>query len=230
MLKVPESLNRNAKGVREMGDPADSGLLLINYMCARLGIDSLAALDVLDLGCGLRFTQSILNRNAPIGTYTGLEVDETVVDFLDANVTDPRLSYHHVDVLNRLYNPTGRRLDADAPSPLDDARFDLACMFSVITHQQPEEARPIFEFLRRHIKLDGWLFFSAFIHEDDVSYEERDPEAPGHMSSYSLPYMSKLLVDASWFVVSVADPQPNGVPIQTSFLCKPVARCSSGDS
>jgi len=50
MLEVPESLNRNAKGVRAMGDPADTGLMLINYMCARIGIDSLAGLDVLDFG------------------------------------------------------------------------------------------------------------------------------------------------------------------------------------
>ena len=69
-----------------------------------------------------------------------------------------------------------QRLDADTPSPLGATRFDLACMFSVITHQQPEEAKPIFSFLRRHIKPDGHLFFSAFIHDGHVSYAERDPE------------------------------------------------------
>ncbi len=74
MLKVPERLNRNHPSVRAKGDPADTGLMLINYMCERVGIDSLAGLDVLDLGCGVRFSQSTINRNVPIGSYTGLEV------------------------------------------------------------------------------------------------------------------------------------------------------------
>jgi 2-polyprenyl-3-methyl-5-hydroxy-6-metoxy-1,4-benzoquinol methylase len=210
-----------------MGDPADTGLILITYMCARIGVDSLAGLDVLDVGCGVRFSQSIVNRNVPIGTYTGLEVEKKIVDFLDENVADPRLSYHHVDTFNSFYNPNGQKLDAEAPSPLGSTTYDVVCMFSVITHQQPEEAIPIFDFLRRHIKPDGHLFFSAFIHDDDVSYKERNPTKPGNKSSYSLPYMTKLVEDVGWSVISVVNRRPDGIPIQTSFLCELAAESAS---
>lgn len=210
-----------------MGDPADTGLMLINYMCARIGIDSLPGLDVLDFGCGVRFSQSIINRKVPIGTYTGLEVEKKIVDFLDENVTDPRLSYHYVDTLNRHYSRNGQKLAAETPSPLGITKFDVVCMFSVITHQQPEEAISIFNFLRRHIKLDGHLFFSAHIHDGDVPYYELDPEKPGHMSSYSLPHVTKLFEDANWSVISVENKRPNGLPIQTSFLCRPTAESAS---
>lgn len=221
MLEVPERLNRNAKCVRDMGDPADTGRMLIDYMCERIGIPTLAGLDILDLGCGVRFSQSIINRDLPIGTYTGLDVDEEIVQFLCEKVTDPRFAYHHVDTLNTYYNPNGKGLDLEAPSPLGEKKFDVACMFSVITHQNPQEAAPLFRFLRRHINGDGWLFFSAFTHEEHVPYKERNPDRPGNKSSYSVQYMTKLLDDAGWAVSSVVDPRPNGIPIQTSILCRP---------
>ena len=197
--------------------------MLIRYMCDRIGIATLAGLDVLDLGCGVRFSQSIINRNVAIGTYTGLETEKEIVDYLRANVTDPRLCYHHVNTLNAYYNPRGQKLDARSPSPLG-RRYDVACMFSVITHQQPEEAISIFHFLRRHIRPSGHLFFSAFIHDDNVIYKERDPKNPGHRSSYSLAYMTKILADTDWSVRTVAKPRPNGIPIQSSFLCRPRPR------
>lgn len=221
MLEVPEWLNRNAGNVRKMGDPADSGLLLINYMCERIGIENLASQEVLDLGCGVRFTQSFINRSAPIGTYTGLEVDEKIIEFLRQNVNDSRFAYHHVDILNPLYNPLGKPLEADGPSPLGTRQFDIACMFSVITHQQPDGAASIFRFLRRHLKGTGHMFFSALIRESGEGYKELDPEQPGLKSSYSLAFMTELLEAAEFSIASVVDPRPNNVPIMTSFLCHP---------
>jgi 2-polyprenyl-3-methyl-5-hydroxy-6-metoxy-1,4-benzoquinol methylase len=221
MLEVPEHLNRNAQNVRDMADPADTGLMLIDYMCRRIGIDSLAGRDVLDFGCGVRFTQSIVNREAPIGSYVGVEVEKTIVDFLKRNVDDPRLSYHHVNTVNRYYNPDGEQLDTDAPSPLGAATFDVICMISVITHQQPDEAARMFRFLRPHIRPGGALFFSAFIHKGDLEYEEIDADRPGRMCSYSLAAMTGLLEGTGWSVRSVADPRPGGIPIRSSFLCTP---------
>lgn len=222
MLEVPEELNRNESRVRAMADPADTGLSLINYMCRRIGIDSLDGLDVLDLGCGVRFSQSIINRKVPVGTYTGLEVNKPIVDFLNENVTDPRLVYHHVNASNQMYNRAGERLDPETPSVLGDQRFDIACMFSVITHQNPQEAEATLRFLRNHVRDDGRLFFSAFIHEADMDFQELEPQNPGLKCSYSLPAMEAMLSRCSWSVLSVVDPLPDDLPIMTSFLCRPI--------
>ena len=221
MLIVPSELNRNAKDVQEMASPAETGRMLISYMCKRIGIDSLAGLDVLDLGCGVRFTEALLNLELPIGSYTGLDVSEPVIDFLKANVSDARFRYHRVNASNDRYNPMGDRNRPYAPSPVGGRMFHIACMFSVITHQNPDEAVDTFTFLRRHVLVNGHLFFSAFIHDDRQGYRELAREQPGHKSSYSLSLMTDTLVRTGWSVVSVVDPVPDGVPIMTSFVCRP---------
>src|ERR1700757_2939763 len=60
---VPEKFNRNNPAVRAMGPPAETGLRLLEHMCQRIGISSLAGLDVLDFGCGSRFADAIVTRN-----------------------------------------------------------------------------------------------------------------------------------------------------------------------
>ena len=40
----------------------------------RLGLRDLSESDVLDVGCRVRFTQAIINRDIPILSYTGVDV------------------------------------------------------------------------------------------------------------------------------------------------------------
>ena len=223
-LLVPDHLNRNEKSVHEMDSPANTGKRLIEYMCGRIGVADLGRLDVLDLGCGVRFSEALINLDLPIGRYTGIDVAGNVVDFLKQNVRDDRFSYHLTNTANKLYNPRGETVDLDAPSPLGAARFDLACMFSVITHQDPQEAPLTFGFLRRHIRPTGHLFFSANVHHDDVDYKELTPERPGLRSSYALQYMTDMLMDAGWRIVTQEGPLPYDLPIMASFHCKPIGR------
>lgn len=223
MLNVPPGMNRNAKSVQDMGEPADTGAMLIAYMCERIGIRDLEGLDILDLGCGSRFSEAILNRDLPVGQYTGLEVKKNIVDFLQNNVDDDRFEYFHFDIQNRAYNTKGVPLAGDLSNEitaaLDHRRYDIACMFSVITHQQPDEADAIFRFLARHVRPEGHLFFSAFTHEGSPPHKELKPENPGMRSSFSTELMEEMLADAGWSALSRADPVPNGVPIMWSYLC-----------
>ena len=50
VLHVPERFNKNSAGVRAMGTPAQTGTMLIKYMCERLSVADLGDLDVLDFG------------------------------------------------------------------------------------------------------------------------------------------------------------------------------------
>ncbi|MCP3970197.1 MAG: class I SAM-dependent methyltransferase [Rhodobacteraceae bacterium] len=223
MLIVPGELNRNAQSVKEKGAPADTGATLIRYMCHRIGIESLAQHDVLDYGCGVRFSEAIVNRGLPVGSYTGVEVKKSIVDFLTAGVSDPRFRYIHTTTANQFYNSGGDPLSLDQPSPIGPVDFDIICMFSVITHQNPVEARPIFDMLRRQIRPGGHLFFSAFEHDKpDVPFMELEPAKPGLKCSYSRPAMTQLLDATGWRILTIEDPRPGGIPIMTSFLCAPV--------
>lgn len=222
MLVVPDHLNRNAPNVTKAGDPADTGADLIRYMCRRIGVQSLAGKDVLDIGCGVRFSQAIFNRNLPIGSYTGVDVSKPVIDFLISNVEDARMRYFQTNASNTLYNPKGEAHHRGHLPGLGDAKFDIACMFSVITHQNIDEAEDTFSLIRSHILDDGFMFFSFFLHEESsTNYKELIPEKPGLRSSYSESLMTEMLERTGWEVLSLAPAGDEGVWIQSSLLCRP---------
>ncbi len=221
MLIVPARLNRNSPDVQQMAPPADTGLWLIEYMCERIGIANLTGLDVLDLGCGVRFADAIVNRAIALNSYVGIEVEREIVDFLTDNCTDPRLSFVHFDVRHSIYNPGGRKLRDDTVLPVNQNMFDVICMFSVITHQIPEDARALLTVLRRHVRDSGRLFFSATVEEGDFGYREMFPETPTANSVYTLALLTQIVEAAGWRILSVAGQHPRGIPIQDSILCEP---------
>jgi len=134
-------------------------------MCADLGLENLEGLDVLDFGCGVRFAQAIVNRGLAVARYVGVDVYREMIEFLQANVADPRLEFVHVDAHNALYNPTGRDLDDAADSMRIDGQFDVICLFSVVTHLAPHDYGSVLRLLRRYARPDGRLFFTLFIDE-----------------------------------------------------------------
>ena len=217
---VPARFLRNAPDVIALGEPADVGLMLIDYMCGRLGLPSLEGLDVLDFGCGTRFTDSIMNRQVPLRSYVGIDVDAPMVQFLEIHATDPRLEYHVLDAGNPLYNPDGKPMTTGLVLPLGERTFDVACMFSVITHQLPDDARAIFAALRRHVRPGGKLFFSCSIDDEaGQDYYEGRPDLPTLCSFYSGAHMRRLLAETGWRVETVAPPAPGDLPIMDSFAC-----------
>jgi SAM-dependent methyltransferase len=222
VLVIPEKFNRNNPAIRAMGPPAETGLRLINHMCERIGISSLAELDVLDFGCGSRFTDAIVNRNIQLNSYIGIDVYKEMIDFLTEHVDDPRLCFLHVDVHNLQYNPGGVPLVESTDLPVGERKFDIVCMYSVITHQLPHDTAIIFKLLRRRVKEDGHLFFSAAVEEGDFGYREQYPDAPTALSVYSLDLMTKLLDAARWRVLSFAKRVPGGLPNQETILCAPI--------
>lgn len=221
-LVVPATFNRNAVDVQTLGKPEQTGKLLMEYMAERLGLGSLADLDVLDFGCGCRFSESIINLGVPIKSYFGIDVYKELMDFLAQEVRDPRFEYRSVAYKNARYNKDGEVMGADTTLPCGDRTFDVICMFSVITHQDPTEARATFRVLRHYVRPDGRLFFSAAI-EEGADYHEKDPANPGALSIYSFKTMKTMLEAAGWEIVSHAPRNPRGLPILDSFLCKPVA-------
>ena len=218
---VPQDFLRNAPEVLAMGAPADVGLGLWTYMCERIGVADLGESDLLDFGCGSRFSDMLMNRSVPLRSYVGIDVDRSMIQWLAANAIDPRLSFHHIDARNPAYNCAGMPMGPDTPLPVGDRHFDIACMFSVITHQLPEDARAIFHILRRYIRARGWLFFSANLQEHLDGYGEVFPETPTAFSAYSPALLRSLLESAGWSIVSVVGKNPGGLPIQDSILCRP---------
>lgn len=221
MLVVPQRFNKNAPDVQAMGSPAETGSRLLNYMGERIGLPDLRDCAVLDFGCGCRFADAIVNLQIPMKSYVGIDADKEMIDFLSANVCDPRLSFFHFNARNPLYNPNGEPMTVDTVLPIIDRHFDVICMFSVITHQLPEDAVALFNILRRYIKDYGRLFFSAALEEGDFAYAESVPETPTACSIYSPGLLRILLQRAGWEIVSLEGKGPRGLPILDSLVCVP---------
>jgi SAM-dependent methyltransferase len=162
-LEVPRRFTRGAMADEEW--EMDSAAWLVEYMCERVGLADLHQTEVLDMGCGVKFTKLFLNHLVPIGHYVGVDVNQGMIEFLQANVDDPRFEFFHLNVKNGLYNPHGEAFDGDVRLPVRDRKFDLICLFSVFTHLAPDDYRTMLTILRRHVRPDGILFFSAFIDE-----------------------------------------------------------------
>jgi SAM-dependent methyltransferase len=218
---VPEQFNRNAKNVQELGLAADTGLSLIRYMCERIGIPDLGGLDVLDFGCGTRFADTIINRDVQLKTYVGIDVFKPMIDFLSENVSDPRLSFHYLNAWNPIYNPDGEPMSPATVLPTGKRTFDIACMFSVITHQLPADALSILTILRGQVRPNASLFFSACLEEGDFGYREGTPESPTALSIYAPALIKNLLQSAGWRIISIEPPNANDLPILDSILCVP---------
>jgi SAM-dependent methyltransferase len=219
MLHVPEHLHRNHPAVHAHG-PEHTGEVLIRLATRLLGLVSLATADVLDVGCGVRFAQALLNRGIPIGSYTGVDVHGPLIEFLRQDVTNPRFRFALWDVHNELYNPTGPPLRADMALPVEGS-FDVIWLFSVCTHMPPAEVDALLAIFRRAIRPQGGLFFSAFVDDTVEDFAERLPEFPGSRPTYAEPYLRRMLARNGWQVES-SHPASDELFIQHHFVCRPV--------
>jgi hypothetical protein len=73
------------------------------------------------------------SHSLPTGHYAGIDVEPEVIEWLQANVPDPRFEFHHLDAHNALYNPHGKPLESFDLLPVGPRHFDLICLFSVFT-------------------------------------------------------------------------------------------------
>lgn len=245
ILSVPRKLRRGGKRGDEAASVA-SARDLIRLLCRVTGVSSLAGMSVLDVGCGCKLVQAILNDNLPVGRYTGIDVFPELIDFLRTQVTDARFSFHRMDTQNAMYNPDGQPLGAQTRLPLADELFDIICLFSVFTHLAPHDYSAMLRVLRPHIKPGGTLVFSLFVHEetaaghgfidgvaramiaDDIVVEEQavtpdfldwDAERPLFRALYSRQHALELIEGTGWAVESLNDPEES---IQHYFVCRPV--------
>lgn len=164
VLQVPRRFRRGGKAHNE-DESVESGLRLIELMCRQFKLPDLGSASVLDMGCGCKLVQAILDNDLAVGRYVGLDVFGDLIKFLQTNVTDPRFSFHALNTHNVMYNKNGEPLTADTQLPVAQHSFDIICLFSVFTHLAPHDYVAMLKMLRRYIKPNGRLIFSLFLLE-----------------------------------------------------------------
>ena len=168
-LAVPPELEFGAHQTRE--EWVESGLFAVELLCRTLGRVDLSGADLLDVGCGTKLVKTLLDNSMPIGHYVGIDTQAKVIDWLKANVSDPRFEFHHLDAHNAMYNPEGVDLASFEVLPVGERRFDLICLFSVFTHLAPHDFAAMLRLLRRHAGPDTKLLFSLFLRDRERETE-----------------------------------------------------------
>lgn len=204
MLVVPDRFNRNSNKVTSLMTPEQSGMWLLEWMRLQIGFNDYADQKVLDFGCAVRFSQAIINTEAPIGRYVGVDVSRPMIEFLNDNVSDPRFSYYWLDAYHPLYNPLGTVLTPETALPFAEQDFDVACMFSLITHLYPADSKSIFSMLRRHVGGHGYLFFSCFLDDSISTFEDRSENRNGGICFYNTDFLTDLAESCGWRPINIA--------------------------
>jgi len=219
-LEVPENLQRNSHEVRDAGFE-NTAQTLIDLAKKATGFDCLENIDILDVGCGVRFTMTIINRSIPIRSYTGLEVDQALVDFLQSQVEpyDDRFCFERWNAHNEMYNKNGVKMQPSDLLPFTKP-FDLIWLFSVFTHLCPDDAAVLLALLRKHVKPNGKLLFSTFIDDDLEGFDDRVPDSPLLNAYYGRKYMEKIVIGNGWKIDSFNDKELHNW-IQHYIVCSP---------
>lgn len=218
-LRVPPELRRGAaKGDEER--QIEQGVRLLDLVRERAGLTTLAHTRILDVGCGTKLAQAIVNRGVPVGRYVGLDVYAEMIDFLQKEVTDPRLAFHHVDFHNAMYNPRGKKMSANDVLPVGDERFDLIVLFSVFTHLAPDDYHTMLRVLRKHVADGGHLIFTLFIDPlPTADFRDAVPEKPLLWAYYSEAHARALILGTGWVADELHEPTED---TQHYFVCRPV--------
>lgn len=220
MLIVPDHLQRNTAGVAKEGYE-ESGQRLMFLARDRTGLTDFSESDILDIGCGVRFTVTIINRELDVKSYTGIEVHKPIVDFLSKEVDDPKFHFHHWDVHNKLYNDNGHPMLLSEELPVNGQYYDQIWLFSVFTHQSPTDTLTMLNLLRKHIRDNGKLVFTCFIDEELETYNDRDNDLIhahyGEDFFHSMVKNSGWEID-KWWWGEIRENNPYG----RMYVCSPV--------
>jgi Methyltransferase domain len=240
-LHVPVKFRRNY-AIKDEEATIDGAEWLIGHVCEHLGLPDLGSTEMLDFGCGVRFTQAFLNRRLPIKRYVGVDIYRELIEFLQANVSDPRFEFVHVNAHNALYNPTGEVMSEVTPLPIDGQEFDLICLFSVFTHLAPHDYVTMLRLLRRFAKPTARLFYTLFLdepsdsgrglmdtafgrslvgpeHQAPLPFRDLSPNRPLLFALYSREHALELIEGSGWEVVSVSPPS---LKLQHHIVCAPI--------
>jgi SAM-dependent methyltransferase len=248
ILKVPEKYRRGGKKEKEQESVA-SGLSLIELMCRKLDITDLSDIELLDMGCGNKFAQVILDRGLPIGRYVGIDIHKGLIEFLQSNISDERFKFYTSNTHNDMYNPEGEPLSEVTRLPVEEESFDLICLFSVFTHLAPNDYVLMLKLLRHYIKPGGRIIFSLFVNEvteggqgfvdamasyiaatlteqeleaglqSPKDFVDWHPERPFWRAVYSRDNAIRLVDGTGWEIESLNDPEEE---VQHYMVCKPV--------
>jgi SAM-dependent methyltransferase len=141
-----------------------------NYLDAFVQVGLRPNHRVLDIGCGLGRMAVPLTNVLTSGSYEGLDVTKHAIKWCSRRITPryPNFRFHHVDIYNDHYNPSGRLTLREFRLPYAEAEFDFVYLISVFTHLPPDEVRHYLMEIARVLKPEGTCFATFFLLTPDA--------------------------------------------------------------
>lgn len=157
----------------------------------------------LDIGCGIGRMARPLMSHLDKGKYHGFDISAAKVAYCKRTILPSRSDFvfHHADVFNTYYNPTGRLKGAEYRFPFDDGSFDFILLVSVFTHMLPVDLEHYLSEIARVLSPGGkcvssyWLTDTpkgAPFHRYSEVSEIYNPEEPEHGVYYLESYIRDL--------------------------------------
>ena len=219
-IELPKKLRINSPKVREAG-LEETGETIMRLVQERLGLEDFSNTDILDVGCGSRFTLTFINRKLPLKSYTGIEINREIVDFFKQEVepADSRFHFQQWNVHNDMYNKEGVPMQDFEELPVD-GDFDLIWLFSVFTHLNPDDSLQLLKLMRKKIRPEGNLFFTSHTKHDVDRFEDRAPGGVLLRAFYHPDFMKELLKDAGWELKSFHEKDTSRF-VRSQFIAGP---------
>jgi len=150
----------------------ESGIAEARRLAARLAYSKSSL--VVDIGCGLgRLATGMLWEFGDV-QYFGIDSNPTFAEWCREHIerNHPSFRFIHLDVVNELYNPTGK-IDGDRIRlPLADATADIVYLWGLFTNMGPEHVRIYVSEMSRIAREGSRIFLTAFVEENvpEVSF------------------------------------------------------------
>ena len=125
---------------------------------------------VLDVGCGVgRMAIPLTRYLSTEGRYDGFDIVAESVDHCTRTITPnfQNFRFHHANLFNTHYNPTGKFLPHSYKFPFPDETFSFVFLTSVFTHMLSEEVHNYIKEIRRVLVPDGRCFITYFLINPD---------------------------------------------------------------
>ena len=207
LLKVPQDFRRGdlKHDERKSIESAFENLRQIAELTER---PDWSDLRVLDFGCGVKFSQALLQCDVSVKQYVGMDVYREMISFLQEQVHDPRYAYHVVPFHNEMYNPTGIPLSAGAELPEAGGPFDLITLQSVFTHVTPQDFLALLQVLRKAAAPNARLFFTCFINQEmEQDFLDSEPDKPLLRAYYRESFIREMLEQSHWNPLALHPPE-----------------------
>ena len=137
---------------------------------------------ILDIGCGPgRLALGLINNNAEIKKYVGVDVNKTPIEWCKTNLTtlNGNYDFFHLNKYNARYAPSN---STEKFSYFDNDvfknKYDLVYLYSVFSHLEPDDLIDYLNLFKNILEPNGVVYATVFVGDEVDTYEEN----PTHLS------------------------------------------------